>query len=399
VSLFFGVHRLIEMFKQLQIRKYLQNLFEPVSSRERLLAMEGLRGFAAILVFFVHFDALFRPYLRLNPIASVVAGVAGSLGHTGVDLFFVLSGFLIYGIVIQKNPTYRNFIWRRIRRLYPVFLLVLSFYLALSAVFPANSKLPPSLPHRLTYIGANLLMLPGMINISPIITVSWSLSYEWFFYLTIPLLVATLGLRRWLTWQRIAFFIFIAIAGYVLWFLGMAGHIRLIMFAAGIILWEVVNKGIPRALPRRMEYVVAATFVVSLLAIGVTGSRQGDTVLVLSKLPFFYAPLLFVSLPLFCLYAMFFDGFLARIFSWDYLRWMGNISYSYYLIHGLALHGLQLVLNRFFPPAPRWGLFCVLLLLVSVSLTIVCGALLFIIIEKPFSWTRSARSYAGGSAQ
>jgi exopolysaccharide production protein ExoZ len=361
--------------------------------------MEGLRGFAAILVFFVHFDALFRPYLRLNPFANVVAGVAGSLGHTGVDLFFVLSGFLIYGIVIKQHPAYRNFIWRRMRRLYPVFILVLSFYLALSAVFPSSSKLPASLPQRLTYIGANLLMLPGMLNMPPIITVSWSLSYEWFFYLTIPLVVAALGLRRWMTWQRITFFISLAIAEYVLWFLGVASHIRLILFAAGIILWELVNKGIPHILRPWTEYVVTATFVVSLLAIGLSGSRHGGTVLVLSNLPFFYAPLLFVSLPLFCLYAMFFDGFLARIFSWDYLRWMGNISYSYYLIHGLALHGLRLVVNRFFPPAPHWALFYVLLLLVSVSFTIVCAALLFIIVEKPLSWARSARNYTAGGAQ
>jgi exopolysaccharide production protein ExoZ len=365
-------------------------------SRERLVAMEGMRGFAAILVFFVHFDALFRPYFRPDSFVAALAGVAGSFGHTGVDLFFVLSGFLIYGIVMKQHPSYLSFIWRRIRRLYPVFLLVLSLYLGLSIAFPSNSRLPASFPRALMYIGANLLMLPGMTAIPAIITVSWSLSYEWFFYLTIPFVIAIFRLRSWMAWQRVAFFILLAIVECVLWLLGMSGHIRLILFASGIILWELVDEGVPRILSAWLEYVVTATFILSILAIGLSGAKQGETVLVLSKVPHFYAPLLFVSLPLFSLYAMFFDGFLGRIFSWDCLRWMGNISYSYYLIHGLALHGVRLVVNHFFPPAPRSALFDVLLLVVCVSFTILCASLLFVVVEKPLSWPKTTRNYRGG---
>ncbi len=140
---------------------------------------------------------------------------------------------------------------------------------------------------------------------------------------------------------------------------------------------------------------VAAVFVASILAIGLSGAQQGQTVLILSKVPHFYAPLLFVSLSLFSLYAMFFDGFLARIFSWDYLRWMGNISYSYYLIHGLALQGLRLVVNRWFPKFSHLPLFDVLLLVVCISFTIFCGALLFVVVEKPLSWPKKAKTLQG----
>jgi peptidoglycan/LPS O-acetylase OafA/YrhL len=146
----------------------------------------------------------------------MLADVAGNLGHTGVDLFFVLSGFLIYGIVFKKHPSYRKFIWQRIRRLYPVFLVVLSLYLVLSIAFPSYSKLPDSLPQALMNISGNLLMLPGMTRIPAIITVSWSLSYEWFFYLTLPLVIAVFRLRRWNTWQRVAFFVLLAVAECVL---------------------------------------------------------------------------------------------------------------------------------------------------------------------------------------
>jgi len=372
-----------------QMRRFLKIHFESSGSGARLIPMEGMRGFSALLVFFVHFDALFRSYFRPGSFVSALAGVAGSFGHTGVDLFFVLSGFLIYGIVIQKQPSYWNFIWRRMRRLYPVFLAVLSLYLLLSVAFPSHSKLPGSSSQALMYVGANLLMLPGMTTIPAIITVSWSLSYEWFFYLTLPLVVTVFALRRWTAWWRIAFFILLAIAECILSWLRISGHVRLILFASGIILWELVDQGAPHILNAWTEYVVAAAFIMSILAIGLNGAKLGETVLVLSKVPHFYAPLLFVSLPLFCLYAMFYDGFLNRIFSWDYLRWMGNISYSFYLIHGLVLHGVRLIVNRFFPPTPRLALFDALLLVVCVSSTIFCGALLFIVVEKPLSWPKT----------
>jgi peptidoglycan/LPS O-acetylase OafA/YrhL len=166
----------------------------------------------------------------------------------------------------------------------------------------------------------------------------------------------------------------------------MFGHIRLILFAAGIILWELVDHGVPRFLTAWTEYVVAAAFVVNILAIGLAGAKQGGTIIVLSKVSHFYSPSLFVSLLLFSLYAMFFNGFLNRVFSWDYLRWMGNISYAYYLSHGLTLHGVRLVVNRLFPPAPRPALFDLFLLLLCASSTIFCGALLFVVVEKPLSW-------------
>jgi peptidoglycan/LPS O-acetylase OafA/YrhL len=199
--------------------------------------------------------------------------------------------------------------------------------------------------------------------------------------------IAVFGLRRWNPWHRVAFFLFLVLAKYVLWSWGMSGHIRAILFGAGIILWEFVEQGIPRFLNRWTEYVVAVAFVVNMLAIGLIGAKHGETILVLSKVPHFYTPSLFVSLLLFTLYATFFNGFLSRAFSWDYLRWMGNISYSYYLIHGLALQGVKLVVNHFFPPAEYSALFDVFLLVVCISFTVLCGALVFLFVEKPLSWT------------
>jgi len=372
--------------------QFLKNRFEAAGAGNRILPMEGLRGLAALLVFFVHFNGLFYPYIRPGSWMAAFSSTAGNLGHAGVDLFFVLSGFLIYRIVIEKHPKYRTFIWRRALRLYPVFLVVLGVYVGLSLLFPAESKLPHSILERVLFVGGNLLMLPGMTRMPAMITVAWSLSYEWFFYLTLPLLVAALGLRRWSSWQRIAFFLFLPLAYCVLWSLGLVGEIRLILFAAGIVLWELVDRQVPRRLSSSMEYFVAGAFLINLLAIGLNGAQHGETEIILSRVPNFYASSLFLTLIPFCMYAMFFDGFLKRLFSWDYLRWLGNISYSYYLIHGLALHGARLLVNRLFPPAPSSGLFDLLLLGGCVSFSIFCAAIVYLFVEKPLSWSKTASS-------
>jgi len=374
--------------------QFLKNRFEAPGVGHRILPMEGLRGLAGLLVFFVHFNGLFYPYIRLGSWMAAFSSTAGNFGHAGVDLFFVLSGFLIYGIVIEKHPKYRIFIWRRALRLYPVFLAVLSLYLGLSLLFPAESKLPHSISEKLVYVGGNLLMLPGMTRIPAMITVAWSLSYEWFFYLTLPLLVGVLGLRRWSSWQRVGFFLFLPAAYCVLWSLGLVGEIRLILFAAGIVLWELVDRQVSRRLSSWMEYFVTGAFLINLLAIGLNGAQHGETDVILSRVPHFYAPSLFLTLVPFCLYAMFFNGFLQRLFSWDYLRWLGNISYSYYLIHGLALHGVKLLVNRMFPSTPGSGLFDLLLLGGSLSFSIFCAAILYLFVEKPLSWSKTARSRA-----
>jgi len=373
------------------MKQFLGRHFEIAGTGERVLPMEGLRALAALLVFFVHFYALFHPYIADGSWALVVFGTAGAFGHTGVDLFFVLSGFLIYGILFEKNPKYENFIRRRARRLYPVFLAVFGMYLVLSLVFPGESRLPHGLSKLLAYIAANLLMLPGMTSITPMITVAWSLSYEWFFYLAMPLLIAALALRRWSSGRRIALFLLLPSLYFVLVSFGIVGRVRLVLFAAGIVIWELVDRGGLHRLKAWAEYLVAAAFLINILAIGLAGWQRGDSGLVLLDIPWWYTPSLFVTLLPFCLYSMFYSGFLQRLFSHDYLRWMGNISYSYYLIHGLALHGMRLLVNRLFPPAPRSSIFDVLLLMACLSFSIICAALLYLVVEKPLSWSAHAR--------
>jgi peptidoglycan/LPS O-acetylase OafA/YrhL len=74
------------------------------------------------------------------------------------------------------------------------------------------------------------------------------------------------------------------------------------------------------------------------------------------------------------------------MFSWTPLRWLGNMSYSYYLIHGLALKAgflaLAVVIAK--QATHGWGWFWLMLPLMF-ALSIVPSAMLFLFVERPFS--------------
>ena len=304
-----------------------------------LRPMEGLRGVAVFLVFWVHYCALIEPWLNTSSLAWWVKGLLDSLGHTGVDLFFVLSGYLIYGTLLRKQSTqFQIYIKRRIVRIYPVFLAVLCVYLVLSVVMPSESKLPEGVPATVLYIVQNLLLLPGLADIEPIITVAWSLSYEFFYYLFIPLIIAILHLRKWTPNMRIVFWLFMSVIGFVVFYF-LGGPVRLMMFVAGILLYEFHTFHKLR-LPR---YAGTLCFFAALILFALNDQQNIHYVLSIAAL--------FILFFVLC-YESFTDSFgSARWLCFTPLRWLGNMSYSYYLIHGLTLKGLFLVLKFIMPPA------------------------------------------------
>jgi exopolysaccharide production protein ExoZ len=347
--------------------------------------MEGMRGFAALLVFSVHFHSLFEKFIA-DRWVYIITKFAASIGHVGVDLFFVLSGFLIYGIILRPQFHFFKYLLRRIRRLYPVFIFVLTIYVILSFAFPEQSKLPDSLKSIFAYLLANLAMLPGMTSIKPIITVAWSLSYEWFLYLMLPMLVSGLAIRKWKHYWRVVFFIMVVSFYSVACSLGIGHHPRLILFAAGMLIWEFrKSNSMLFRLPKWGEPVASISFIVVLVLIGVSKLNSGPVELILSRVPGFYSPLLFITLFFLVSYGLFVKGTLCSFFSWTPLRWVGNMSYSYYLIHGLTLQGLNLMLSMLFPGLRLYSFMLFVTLLVGLTATIAVSCILYLLIEKPLS--------------
>src|SRR5712664_3857285 len=94
----------------------LRTFYELPGESNRLLSMEGMRGLAVLLVFFVHFHALFGSYVESQSWVYSVSRFLGVAGDTGVDLFFVLSGYLSYGMLTRRPVGYLKFMRRRVQR-------------------------------------------------------------------------------------------------------------------------------------------------------------------------------------------------------------------------------------------------------------------------------------------
>ena len=372
-------------------RDRLAGIYELVdtSKANRNLPMEGLRGLAVLLVFLVHYHAIFHPWVSADSRTFAVSSFFWSIGHSGVDLFFVLSGYLIYGSVIRKHNAYYSFIKRRIQRIYPTFLCVLAVYLVLSGVFPHESKIPSETVTAAAYILENVLLLPGLFNIEPIITVAWSLSYEFFYYLFIPFLVALVMMRLWSKSARVIFFLVLAalLIGFSL--TGYFHHLRLMMFIPGILLYEALHSyGLGERLKSGFDYPVLFLLLITFPVIYILSGQPGQASLLLhlSRLgDIGRVVVLFVSFFFLTLGCLSSQGLLKALFSYAPLRWYGNMSYSYYLIHGLTLKGVALGLMWIMPPGGNSPAIFWALLPIAFFLTLLTSTILFVFVEKRFS--------------
>jgi peptidoglycan/LPS O-acetylase OafA/YrhL len=172
-------------------------------------ALDGLRGIAILLVMLHHFT-YYRPTAGIDALIGDVL----FFGWTGVDLFFVLSGFLITGILLdtRDSPRYFSaFYARRVLRIFPLYYLVLFLALAVMPMFPALDRVligqdnlvdPPEWAYWL-YLTNFSIVERGWLHW---VDVGWSLAIEEHFYLVWPLVI-WLCPPRLLVWLCTAIFV------------------------------------------------------------------------------------------------------------------------------------------------------------------------------------------------
>lgn len=155
-----------------------------LTMKKFIAPLQGLRGVAAILVVLFHINGLLNAKLA----SSAFFGLFKS-GCVGVDIFFVLSGFIIFYVNHQKTSLTRYFQHRFIR-IFPIYWVALSLTLSSFLIMKYLFVLPPGyLANALSqggciYIAKCYLLIP---NPTPILNVSWTLSFEILFYLIFAL--------------------------------------------------------------------------------------------------------------------------------------------------------------------------------------------------------------------
>ncbi len=151
--------------------------------------LDGIRSIAILLVIFFHCRIIAAPQ---NPAEKIYYALVES-GWIGVDLFFVLSGFLITGILLdtfKQENYFRNFYLRRILRIFPLYYAVLLLFTLLAAFGLLEFFEQKSAMAQASY-WLYLQNWLALLDLAPtkIISHFWSLAIEEQFYLLWPALI------------------------------------------------------------------------------------------------------------------------------------------------------------------------------------------------------------------
>ena len=338
-------------------------------SRVEIISLSSLRGIAAWWVVLYHGSDL--------PSYSFLQGsLHGWLprGYLAVDLFFVLSGFIIarsYGHQFQRFSfrSYVGFLWLRLARIYPLHLFMMVAYLSIPvAILTLSSQGDISGRFDATYYLFSLLLiqnwgfLPGLDWNVP----AWSISTEWMAYILFPVLLAAAGLAArvrllgaLLVGVLAAVAAVFAWVGELGWDIEHFGVVRCVLeFWAGLCLCRLT----PADPSRPLRWGALLAFVA--LCLAHTGLGAPD---------YLVMPAAFVCV-VFALCRD--DGPLHAVLANPVLHWLGTISYSTYLVHYFVREWVKFGLVRDgIPPS--------LSLLIYVAATLAGSAVLYRWIELP----------------
>lgn len=168
-------------------------LLQTLDGHQNKHALDSLRGIAVLSVFFAHLDNYFL--LVIWPLSF--KPIQANIGAFGVNIFFLLSGFLIWQsakrLLVKKNGLMIYFI-HRITRIYPLYLINIAFILMCSSFYIGYFKPDTSF---VTVI-RHLFFLQ---NFKPLVVthlngVYWTLVHEFIFYLLVPILFV-LRIKVW----------------------------------------------------------------------------------------------------------------------------------------------------------------------------------------------------------
>jgi len=323
-------------------------------SRSHVPALDGVRGMAILLVLVSHL-MLFndRTGNRFGDSLSALRG----LGWVGVDLFFVLSGFLITGILFDTlhDPHYfRSFYMRRFLRIFPLYYGFLFFLLILGHWGPGMHFGWDGRQYvLLTYLQNTGIWFP-VTDFHPGLWADldhfWSLAVEEQFYLFWPLLVFLVRERR----RLIALALVLSGIALVLRImLYLHGSSPLLIFMLTPCRMDTLLLGAVAALivrgdsdwiPRRWMVPLALMAVVVIVAYTLwhLGGDMRDF--------FFGATFGYSVIALGCVGVLIAslepESIVHRVFRWSWLRSLGKYSYGIYVLHIFVSHTVATWANR-----------------------------------------------------
>lgn len=329
-------------------------------------SIQYLRGVAALMVVWHHARSQFPSVKELFP---------GSSGAAGVDLFFVISGFIMVVTTEGARTTCGEFIRRRLIRIAPLYwvltLAMVAVWVVAPSVFKTLKVTPETLLLSLAFVPHFSLSFPDFVW--PLLVPGWTLNFEMFFYLVFGLLL--LAPVRWRLISLTALFAALVGLGIALGpfdspLLQTYTSMLLLEFVAGAWIGHLWRRGycnLPSSVSLAM---VVAGFL--LLTLGNVGVLEVANELIGASMVVF--------------------GVLNSRFAETRLTWLsrlGDSSYSLYLTHLFTLGVLRLIWAAVLPGDMDWGLGSMFMLTSMLGCALV-GHLTYEWLERPMlRWMQS----------
>ncbi|WP_341676020.1 acyltransferase [Niveibacterium sp. SC-1] len=314
----------------------------------RFGTIDGLRGFLAFFVY-LHHACIWFFYLRQGEWRLPPSRLYTHFGQSSVAMFFMITGFLFFSKILDAGPKpldWLRLFTSRVLRLVPAYAFAMGILFLIVAILTQGTLQVPAgqLLHDLgCWIGFTIFGAPdlnGLAGTSLLIaSVTWSLPYEWFFYLSLPVLA--LAARRTSPLP----YLLLGVGGVMAFAAWRPSTQLLLAFAGGIgTALAVRREGFRRFCVRP----TSAFLVLGLIALTVLGFDSA----------YKPGPMLLLS----GAFALIGGGnSLFGLLRSPAARTLGETAYGLYLLHGLGLF----VLFRFvvgpqaaqtLSPATHWGL-------------------------------------------
>jgi exopolysaccharide production protein ExoZ len=355
--------------------------FLPVN-KGHYAALESLRGIAAMMVVVHHYANWVLGRTVEGSVAHGFQMLTKHWGGLGVQLFFVISGFLIPSILAGRKTPYFQYLWRRVRRIYPLAIIAILLACAVRVVNGKPVINDPITGNQWLDVLLNLLLVPGVFPMERLYEVTWTLSYEMLFYATCPFVLA--GLCKISQNPMIRILILLLVIPLIRTL--SPYHDSICYFIVGYISFELCRSFSDNARLSAYLNIGALTFAPFVILAYMVNASGWQPRMGTGEIGF-YLWLLFLGLAFLCLVgaATAFKGRLAALISGPLFSLVGAISYSLYLLHVLVIGFIFAISDHFLPSGSMGNATYFGLLTLTLIISLVAAFFGYILVERPLS--------------
>lgn len=343
------------------------------AAQSRYESLDGLRGILALGVFFHHAVVTRAAYITGS--WSSPGGFYEILGPDCVSFFFIITGFLFWSKAIHNGAKVDAIkLWKnRLLRIAPMYLFSVLIMLGMAAD-ASRYRLRESPGELVMHVLGCCSLGVGLPDVNGVnlgrfhAFVSWTLKYEWLFYIGLPLLAwfATPKRLLWLCAMSVPLGLMIAP------YFSVYDPEKFVFFLLGMVAAQLVAANLLGRYCRSIFWPLVAIALLTAVT-AIYGARWNK-----------FALMFVIFMPIA------YDSGLFALLRWRATKFLGTISYSVYLLHGIVIYLVFKAVNDVVPletikPLAFWCIACC------------CGLVTIVVSAITYRWVEHPFLSAGGS--